>query len=288
MLKYYLVSEKGLTKEKAFPIDGRVTIGRRADNDIQVMDSSVSRLHAKVYLMEGQAIVEDLTSQNGTFVNGKRVKKAVLSSGDILRLGGVDLQFVQKEEPEDKIDLLDTQELIDLAVCEGVDGEGQFPQSTRIIEAISRVPCFSSLGEESLYQVSHSAQLVVGNRGTTIIRHRDRDTSFYIILDGKVRVSSYDYQGKEVHLATLSENEFFGEISLLTGAPLTVKVQAVEETLLYKLSFEAMQDIFKRFPFIKTKLQQYCQDRLEQAEAKKTTAGRVERRRALLRKTIRM
>jgi CRP-like cAMP-binding protein len=146
------------------------------------------------------------------------------------------------------------------------------------MEALSRVPLFFSLNEEELIQVSQAAQLLVCSRGTMIIREGDRDRSMYIVLDGRVRVFTRDNQGKRIQLAVLSENHFFGEISLLAGVPRTANVQAVDESLLCKLSFEAIQDITQKFPFIKTQLETCYRERLKDAAAKKRTAGFVERR----------
>ncbi|MEJ2734447.1 MAG: FHA domain-containing protein, partial [Anaerolineae bacterium] len=53
----------------------------------------VSRSHARLECARGQCAVEDLGSANGVFVNGRRVSRAVLSPGDRLRLGDVELNY---------------------------------------------------------------------------------------------------------------------------------------------------------------------------------------------------
>jgi CRP-like cAMP-binding protein len=90
----------------------------------------------------------------------------------------------------------------------------------------------------------------------------------YIILDGKVRVFARGKQGRPIPLAVLSENQFFGEISLLIGAPQTATVQAVEQTLLCKLNLETMAELFLRFPLVKTRLESTRRDRLKEAKDK--------------------
>ena len=69
----------------AFEIAGRHVIGRDADCDFTVSSNSVSRRHARLELSEGQLVVTDLGSANGTFVNGRRVRKQVLAAGDEAR-----------------------------------------------------------------------------------------------------------------------------------------------------------------------------------------------------------
>jgi pSer/pThr/pTyr-binding forkhead associated (FHA) protein len=70
-----------------------ISIGRSAQNDIVIDSLLVSRSHARLECARGQCAVEDLGSANGVFVNGRRVSRAVLSPGDQLRLGDVELMF---------------------------------------------------------------------------------------------------------------------------------------------------------------------------------------------------
>ncbi len=70
------------------------TVGRAADNTIIIDDQSVSRVHACVSYHEGQFLVADLNSRNGTWLNDAVVTSPTpLHNGDILRLGDVELQF---------------------------------------------------------------------------------------------------------------------------------------------------------------------------------------------------
>jgi Protein of unknown function (DUF3662)/FHA domain len=71
----------------------RVVIGRSRDCDIQVADPNVSRRHAEIR-QEGSAYwVVDLDSTNGTEVNGRRLKRAKLRSGDTITVGSTQLVF---------------------------------------------------------------------------------------------------------------------------------------------------------------------------------------------------
>ena len=67
------------------------TAGRAPRADFIVNRALVSRLHCRLTAGEETIVVEDLSSTNGTFVNGKRVKRAELMSGDRLKLGRVEL-----------------------------------------------------------------------------------------------------------------------------------------------------------------------------------------------------
>jgi pSer/pThr/pTyr-binding forkhead associated (FHA) protein len=76
-----------------------VVVGRSSDLDMVLVEEMVSRRHARIELVRGSVIVEDLGSTNGTFVNGERVEKAYLSEGDRLLIGTSILKLVAVEEP---------------------------------------------------------------------------------------------------------------------------------------------------------------------------------------------
>ena len=69
---------------------GSVTIGRATDNDIVIPDVLASRHHATLILTPLGTEIRD-TSVNGTFVNGTRVGSAILTEGDVVTVGNIDL-----------------------------------------------------------------------------------------------------------------------------------------------------------------------------------------------------
>ena len=92
MAKLYLKFEQAVLKE--FPLaQGVITIGRLPDNLIQVDNLAVSGHHAKVYWDGEHYAVEDNNSLNGTFINNRRVSKAVLKDGDEVLIGKHTIQF---------------------------------------------------------------------------------------------------------------------------------------------------------------------------------------------------
>jgi ABC-type multidrug transport system ATPase subunit len=72
---------------------GSATIGRATDNDIVIQDVLASRHHAFLVPTPLGTEIRDARSINGTFVNGVRVGSAVLSEGDVVTIGNVDLVF---------------------------------------------------------------------------------------------------------------------------------------------------------------------------------------------------
>jgi pSer/pThr/pTyr-binding forkhead associated (FHA) protein len=68
------------------------TIGRAVRADFIVDRALVSRVHCRLTAGDEKLEVQDLSSTNGTFVNGKRVKRGQIASGDRLRVGRIELK----------------------------------------------------------------------------------------------------------------------------------------------------------------------------------------------------
>lgn len=64
-----------------------IVIGRLPECDVVLGDTNVSRRHAQVALDDGEVVVTDLGSTNGTFVNGRKVTRAAVQPGDELAIG---------------------------------------------------------------------------------------------------------------------------------------------------------------------------------------------------------
>jgi len=71
------------------------TIGRSLGNHMVVTDPLVSRTHAEILFDSNKFVLKDLHSTGGTFVNGARVAKATLKSGDSIVLAGIAIVFAQ-------------------------------------------------------------------------------------------------------------------------------------------------------------------------------------------------
>ena len=70
-----------------------LTLGRTSQASIVLPDAMVSRVHARIDAAGGRAFIEDLESRNGTFLNGKEVKRARLEPGDEIVLGSTRIRF---------------------------------------------------------------------------------------------------------------------------------------------------------------------------------------------------
>jgi hypothetical protein len=79
-----------LDNSDIFPLNKTVVnIGRRPENDLQIIDPRISRNHAQLRSAHGHYQIFDLNSTGGTYVNGQRVTQHALKPGDVISLAGV-------------------------------------------------------------------------------------------------------------------------------------------------------------------------------------------------------
>ena len=97
----YLVRTPGAgAPDERFPLKaGGNTIGRSRENDVVLLDASLSRVHARIDVEPDGTSVLDLGSRNGTFVGGLRVLQCRLKHGDTLQLGELPLRFEEESSP---------------------------------------------------------------------------------------------------------------------------------------------------------------------------------------------
>ena len=82
----------------------RYTIGRLPDNDIRIDNPAVSGHHSLIINILNDSFLEDLNSTNGTYVNGKLIKKHALQHGDVVTVGHHQLRFVEDDEAQDEFE----------------------------------------------------------------------------------------------------------------------------------------------------------------------------------------
>jgi len=70
------------------------TLGRQFENDISFQDEFVSRFHAELVYENGNYVLYDKQSTSGTSVNGRKIDRCVLNSGDLISLANILIMFV--------------------------------------------------------------------------------------------------------------------------------------------------------------------------------------------------
>lgn len=99
MTKVFLKFKDAVLKELILDKDP-IRIGRKPENELSIDNMAVSGLHAAISEQDGEYFVEDMSSLNGTFVNGRKIVKHLLKNGDEILIGKHTVQFVSDEAPK--------------------------------------------------------------------------------------------------------------------------------------------------------------------------------------------
>jgi predicted component of type VI protein secretion system len=85
-----VIKEVQITKDKT-------TLGRRPYNDIVIDNLAVSGEHAVLQMVSSDVFIEDLNSTNGTYINGKAIKKQLLTHNDTVEIGKYKIKYLVEE-----------------------------------------------------------------------------------------------------------------------------------------------------------------------------------------------
>ncbi len=98
-----LVMKSNSGEQEEIPLTNETTtIGRKPSNDIHIDNLSVSGNHAQVITILEDSFLEDLGSTNGTYVNGKLIKKHALEHGDKITLGKYQITYEKSAGDSDQ------------------------------------------------------------------------------------------------------------------------------------------------------------------------------------------
>ena len=90
---YLLTIEPQDTQGTEYPLEEEMFLGRDEECEITISDSFTSQRHARIFLEENTLYLEDLTSTNGTFVNGEKIEKPhLLEQRDRIQIGNTVLE----------------------------------------------------------------------------------------------------------------------------------------------------------------------------------------------------
>jgi small-conductance mechanosensitive channel/CRP-like cAMP-binding protein len=116
-----------------------------------------------------------------------------------------------------------------------------------VSEQLQQIPLFVPLGEDEIERLAKASSTRVFAPGEAIVRKGQEGNSMFVIVRGgvKVQIPENDYQ-KTIN--RLRANDFFGEMSLLTGQPRTATVIAEEETEVIQIKKTALRPLFEANP----------------------------------------
>ena len=126
----------------------------------------------------------------------------------------------------------------------------------------AKVPLFDDLSQIAFVSLVNKLDYRRWGPGELILKEGDPGRSFFVIVEGKVRVFKQRPDGSEVELAQLSEGAFFGEMALLSGAPRTANVAAVDDVELLEITDTVLRELVEQHPNVATSLKNFYRQRL--------------------------
>jgi len=122
-------------------------------------------------------------------------------------------------------------------------------------------PLFEEMNEEEREAVVRVMTLERFSQGDIVITEGEQGSSLYVVVSGSVKVYTRGQRGESVYLAQLSEGDFFGEVSVLTGKPRTATITASEPTELLRFDKESLDTIVPQHPRVKSILELFYKRR---------------------------
>jgi hypothetical protein len=106
-MKYVLEILEGDRVGETFPLgEHKVSIGRKAENEVVLRDEKVSGQHAEIVLEDGRFVLRDLSSRNGTLLDGRRIQEVALNAFDVFQIGRTIVRFREEGATAPAGDLL--------------------------------------------------------------------------------------------------------------------------------------------------------------------------------------
>ncbi|MGB7201604.1 MAG: mechanosensitive ion channel family protein [Pyrinomonadaceae bacterium] len=129
-------------------------------------------------------------------------------------------------------------------------------------ERLNNVSIFAPLSDEEIERLANASKSRIYAPGEPIVHRGQEGNSMYVIIKGavKVQIPENDYQKT---ISTLRENDFFGEMSLLTGEPRTASVIALKECEVLRIDKEGLKPIFEGNPTLVNAVSELVEERRE-------------------------
>lgn len=122
-------------------------------------------------------------------------------------------------------------------------------------------PLLEDLTDEDRAAVIGEMVLENFNEGDIVITEGEEGSSLYIVVSGEVKVYTRGKRGENVFLARLTEGDFFGEVSVLTGKPRTATITASQRSELLRLDKDKLDRLVQKQPRIRQILDQFYRRR---------------------------
>lgn len=130
------------------------------------------------------------------------------------------------------------------------------------VELLRNIPLFAKLEPSKLKLLAFTSERITYEADQVLFRQGDVGDAAYIIVDGAARVL-VDTDKGEIEVATLSRNDFVGEIAILCDVPRTATVQASTQTVTLRITKDLFFRLVAEFPEMSVEIMRELASRLE-------------------------
>jgi CRP-like cAMP-binding protein len=115
-------------------------------------------------------------------------------------------------------------------------------------EYLKQIPLFSGLSEEEIGEIGSYIERKSFRKRESIFSEGDQSNWFYILVDGKVKITKLSHDGKEIIIELISPGDLFGGFAVLKGFPYPANAVAMEDCDAVRISRHNLMGIIERFP----------------------------------------
>ncbi|TVQ49689.1 MAG: FHA domain-containing protein [Gammaproteobacteria bacterium] len=219
-LEGQVLAEYNMNKE-------RYTVGRLPDNDIRIDNPAVSGHHSLIINILNDSFLEDLNSTNGTYVNGKLIKKHALQHGDVITVGHHQLRFVDQRSEE-----LDQDEFERTMVIP--------PSAAQVVSARNRAVASGAASADAMATGQHDAPVLKKAKlqvlnGTFAGRELELSKALTTLGRPGVQVAAVTRRSDGFYLVHV-ESGRTGDYPLVNGEPIGQQAQRLNDNDVIQLA----------------------------------------------------
>ena len=136
-----------------------------------------------------------------------------------------------------------------------------------LARVLAESPLFSFLQAGERHRIAGRFELVTLDAAEAVFRQGDEDGALYLVKRGRLEVTNRGFgdSATEVILGQFGPNEFFGEVSYLTGVERTATVVATEPSELLRIDREELDELVAEYPELQQTLKKFHVERVMEA-----------------------
>jgi hypothetical protein len=137
--------------------------------------------------------------------------------------------------------------------------------ATQAAKSFLQTPLFAGFDQQELAAIIKGLSFVGCEPGDVLVGEGAPGDSMFVIVSGRAKAYVRDRKGNYMKIKELSEGDFFGEVSVLTGKPRTATITAATEVELLELDKPTLDGITQKYPRVREVLQEFQKKRAQEA-----------------------